>query len=72
MKVVRTAKYQIKERYMKTEIYWMTLTVLATALFWLPYIIDRILEHDLLPALRNPERDTRPESKWANRMMYAH
>lgn len=57
---------------MKNEIYWLTLTTIATALFWVPYILDRIREHALIPALRNPNRDSRPESEWANRMMYAH
>ncbi len=45
---------------------------MATAIFWVPYIINRIAEHKLIPALRNPNRDTRPQSQWANRMMYAH
>lgn len=26
---------------MSTELYWMTLTVLMTALFWVPYVVDR-------------------------------
>jgi len=57
---------------MKTEIYWLTMTILATTLFWVPYIINRIKENELIPALRNPNKDARPESKWANRMIYAH
>lgn len=57
---------------MKTEIYWLTMTILVTAVYWVPYILDRIRENSLIPALRNPNRDARPESKWANRMMYAH
>jgi len=57
---------------MKTEIYWLTLTIVITALFWVPYILNRIAEHQLIPALRNPNRDARPQSQWANRMMYAH
>ena len=57
---------------MKTEIYWLTLTIVITALFWVPYILNRIAEHQLIPALKNPNRDARPQSQWANRMMYAH
>jgi len=57
---------------MNTELFWLTMTILATALFWLPYIINRIFEHKLIPALRNPNRDARPKAKWANRLMYAH
>ena len=57
---------------MKTEIYWLTLTIVITALFWVPYILNRIAEHQLIPALKNPNRDATPQSQWANRMMYAH
>ncbi len=57
---------------MNTELFWLTLTIVATALFWVPYILNRIVEHQLIPALKNPNRDARPESEWANRMMYAH
>jgi len=57
---------------MNTEIFWLTLTIIATAMFWIPYILNRIAEHQLIPALRNPNRDARPKSEWANRMMYAH
>ncbi len=57
---------------MNTEIYWLTLTIILTSVLWVPYIIDRILEHKLIPALRNPNRDARPKSAWANRLMYAH
>jgi len=57
---------------MNTELFWLTMTILATAILWLPYIINRIIEHELLPALRNPNRDERPKAEWANRLMYAH
>jgi uncharacterized MAPEG superfamily protein len=54
------------------EIYWTTLTILMTALFWMPYIIDRILEHGLWTAVSNPQPDTPPKSAWAGRMMKGH
>lgn len=57
---------------MKNEIFWLVLTIVVTSLLWLPYILDRILEHKLIPALRNPNRDCRPKTMWANRLMYAH
>jgi len=57
---------------MKNEIYWLVLTIIVTSLFWVPYILDRMFEHKLIPALRNPNRDVRPKSQWANRLMYAH
>ncbi len=58
---------------MSTELYWLTLTVLMTALFWVPYILDRILVRGLWPAIS----DTKPEtgehhSLWAQRMIKAH
>jgi len=60
------------EAAMKNEIFWLTLTILMTSFFWLPYIINRILENDLIPALRNPNRDEPAQNMWANRMMHAH
>ncbi len=58
---------------MTTELYWLTLTVLMTALFWLPYILDRLAVRGVVPALA----DTRPEgggphSLWAQRAIRAH
>lgn len=58
---------------MTTELYWLTLTVLMTALFWLPYILDRLAVRGLIPALT----DTKPEnggpaSLWAQRAIRAH
>jgi hypothetical protein len=41
---------------MTTELYWLTLTVLTTALFWVPYILDRLAVRGVWPALS----DTKP------------
>ncbi|MFL0802790.1 MAG: MAPEG family protein [Agarilytica sp.] len=54
------------------ELYWLVLTVLMTALFWVPYIINRIIENGLITALRTPKPDSPPKAQWANRMMRAH
>lgn len=54
------------------EIYWLSLVTLFTSLMWIPYIINRIFEMGLWPALYNPQPDTRPRSQWATRMMNAH
>jgi uncharacterized MAPEG superfamily protein len=56
-----------------TELYWLTLTVLMTALFWVPYILDRLAVRGIWPALS----DTQPEtggrhSLWAQRAIKAH
>lgn len=57
---------------MKTELFWLTLTVTMTALFWMPYIVNRIAENGVWPALKNPNFDEPPKAKWADRMMHAH
>lgn len=58
---------------MTTELYWLTLTVLMTALFWVPYILDRLAVRGVWAALS----DTKPEgggphSLWAQRAIRAH
>lgn len=58
---------------MSTELYWMTLTVLMTALFWLAYLPDRLLTRGLWLTIA----DTKPEgagphSLWAQRAIRAH
>ena len=57
---------------MTTELFWLTATIAMTAIFWVPYIINRILENSLIPALRNPKPDSLPNASWAHRMMHAH
>lgn len=54
------------------ELYWLTLTILMTALFWVPYILNRLLEQGMLNALRDPYGDTGTRRAWAARMMRAH
>ena len=58
---------------MTVELYWMTLTVFMTALFWLPYLIDRIAVRGLWPAISGtlPESGG-PHSLWAQRAIRAH
>lgn len=58
---------------MSTELYWMTLTVLMTALFWVPYVVDRYAVPGVWPALADtkPENDG-PQSLWAQRAIRAH
>ncbi len=57
---------------MTPELFWLTATITMTALLWVPYIINRILENGLVPALRNPKPDEAPEAGWADRLMHAH
>ncbi len=57
---------------MKTELFWLTLTTTMTALFWLPYVLNRIAENGVWGALQNPNFDEPPKAQWAGRMMHAH
>ena len=54
------------------ELYWLALTILMTGLFWVPYILQRILEHGFWPALWDPLGVTHMQAAWANRMLRAH
>jgi uncharacterized MAPEG superfamily protein len=57
---------------MSTELFWLMLTVAMTGLFWVPYILDRIMVRGLMAAMANPSPKDRPQSAWAQRMMAAH
>lgn len=57
---------------MSRELFWLTLTVAMTGLFWVPYILDRIQVRGLMGAMDNPHPGDRPQSAWALRMMNAH
>lgn len=56
---------------MTPALYWLTLTILMTALFWLPYILDRMLVRGLWPTLTGGPGDGE-HSDWAFRAMNAH
>jgi uncharacterized MAPEG superfamily protein len=55
-----------------SELYWLVLTTLMTGLFWIPYILQRILENGFWPALWSPQGLTHMDAPWAQRMMRAH
>jgi uncharacterized MAPEG superfamily protein len=57
---------------MSKELYWLTLTAAMTALFWVPYILDRIMVRGVMGATANPSPNDKPQSPWAERMMAAH
>ena len=60
------------ESKMSNEMYWLVLTVAMTGLFWLPYILDRIMVRGLMPTMANPSPSDKPQSAWAQRMIAAH
>ena len=57
---------------MTTELYWLVMTTLMTALLWVPYILNRMKEMGVWPAVWNPHPDPRPKAQWAERLMRAH
>jgi uncharacterized MAPEG superfamily protein len=58
---------------MTNELYWLTLSILLTALLWVPYILNRIFEGGFLETvLRDPEGRTGTQVGWARRLMAAH
>ena len=57
---------------LSNELYWLTLTVLMTSLFWVPYIINRMLEQGIFNALWDRYGYTDTSKDWARRMMQAH
>lgn len=57
---------------MTTELYWLVLTALMTALFWVPYILDRIATQGFINAVSYPTGNVPPQSAWAVRAKKAH
>jgi len=57
---------------MTIEVYWLVLTILMTAVMWVPYILNRIVELGIVPAFMDPYGHTEAKAAWANRMMAAH
>ena len=55
-----------------TELFWLTLTVAMTALMWVPYILNRLVEQGPGKALWDPMGDKFTHVAWARRMMQAH
>ena len=58
---------------MTTELFWLSLTLLMTALFWVPYVLDRIAVRGLWGTLSaTPPAQGTPQSAWAQRAREAH
>lgn len=57
---------------LSSEMYWLILTIIMTSLFWVPYIINRMIEQGILNALWDPYGLTDTEKNWARRMIQAH
>jgi len=55
-----------------TELYWLTLTALMTALFWVPYVLDRMAAVGLAATLAGSAPDNSAQQQWAQRAIRAH
>jgi uncharacterized MAPEG superfamily protein len=55
-----------------TELYWLTLTALMTALFWVPYVLNRMIMNGLGGTLAGGAPDSSGHSVWAQRAIKAH
>jgi hypothetical protein len=52
---------------MTQELHWMILTVFMTALFWVPYLVDRLLSRGLVGTVRSDTPETgEQQSLWAS------
>jgi len=55
-----------------TELYWLTLTALMTALCWVPYVLNRMVATGLGGALAGDAPDAGKLAEWARRAIRAH
>ena len=58
---------------MKPELFWLALTATMTALFWVPYVLNRAAKEGLMGAFATPKMNAGPsESEWGQRAKRAH
>ncbi len=57
---------------LSNELYWLTLTVLATAFMWLPYTLQFIGQLGPIKAIIDPNHDAPLEALWSQRAKRAH
>ncbi len=57
---------------MTAELYWLTFSILLTAVLWVPYIINRLIEQGFFTALWDPDGEQATKIGWAERLMDAH
>ena len=54
------------------EIYWLTLTVIMTALLWIPQILNSLIKSGPIKAFLYPDAAAQLYSDWAQRSKAAH
>lgn len=57
---------------MSRELFWLTLTLGATALFVFPYVLNRLAVRGIGGVLANPLPEDKPLAPWAQRAQRAH
>ena len=57
---------------MTIELHWLILTILLTAVLWIPYILNRLIEQGVLSAFWDPDGETSTKVAWAERLMSVH
>lgn len=57
---------------MRREIFWLALTLGCTLLFWIPYVLNRMVVRGLGGTFANPLPSDKPLAEWATRARAAH
>jgi uncharacterized MAPEG superfamily protein len=57
---------------MSNELYWLSLSLAATALLCFPYVLNRVAVRGLTGLLANPSSTDKPLADWAQRAQRAH
>ena len=57
---------------MSLELQWLVLVATATALMWIPHILQLIVQEGLWRAVRDPAREVAHKAPWAQRARRAH
>ena len=57
---------------MSREIFWLTLTLGMTLLFWVPYVLNRMIVRGIGGTVANPAATDLPLAAWAQRAKAAH
>ena len=57
---------------MSAEIHWLSLTMGMTLLFWIPYVLNRMVIRGVMGTVANPSPADKPLSDWATRAKAAH
>ena len=57
---------------MTPELAWLAKSVVMTALLWMPYVVNRMLELGIAGAMGNPKQGATAKAAWAERANRAH